>query len=146
MNYEGVSLILGILLAGGGIAGLVKSISIARNANKKADIQALQQTINTVQLTYQETISDLEKRIDFLENKIVEQHEQNKQYQERILKLEKDLLIAQNKIESLERELSKRDIEIKKRDLDIMRLEQQNIELRKQSGKRVGLEKDDNVN
>ena len=146
VDYDNVALILGILLAGGGVAGLIKAMSIARNANKNTDLNSLQQTIDTIQCAYQETIADLEKRINYLEVENVKQYEQNKQYQKRIEQLEKDLLIAQNKITVLERELATRDIEIQKRDVEIMRLEQQNIELRRSNGERTGLQTNDNTN
>lgn len=136
---DNVVSIINLLLAGGGLAALIRAISIARNSNKKADIDALQETLDTVQTTYKKTIKDLESRIEFLEIGYAEQYQETQHYKKRVEELEE-------KVEVLEDELRKKNILIDKKDLDIMRLEQENIELRKAGGKRTGLETNDITN
>ena len=142
MDIEQATILVGSLLGGGGIVAFIKARSDVRNANKLADITALEKTIATIQNShkesqdrYQEMLADNENkrkaladRLQFLEIEYVKQAQQNGENLKRITELEIDLRKANGKIESLESELRKKDI-------DIMRLEQENIELRKQQNK-----------
>lgn len=128
-----------LLVGSGGIVAWLKAHSQVRNDNKAADIAALEQTLETLQNSYQETLEDYKKRCDeydkriqYLETEYVKQSQQINGYQKRISELEIELNKANNRIEFLENQLSKRDLEI-------MRLQQQNIELRKTNGERIGL-------
>lgn len=132
--------IVTVLIGGGGIVALVKARSEVRNNNKAADIAALEQTIDTLQSSYEDTLgdyknrcNDYDKRIQFLETEYVKQAQQINDYRQRISDLEIELNKANHRIEFLEDQLHKRDIEI-------MRLQEQNIELRQRNGERVGLE------
>jgi chromosome segregation ATPase len=142
MDFEQAAVLIGSLLGGGGIVALIKSRSDIRNANKAADIAALKETILTIQNSYkelqdryQEMLGDnenkcksLSDRLQFLEIEYVKQSQQNGENLKRITELEIDLRKANGEIESLKGDLRKKDI-------DVMRLEQENIELRKQQNK-----------
>jgi len=140
MDFEQAAILIGSLLGGGGIVALVKARSDIRNANKSVDIKALQDTIKSqqesiqsIQDRYQEIIEDTETRckklsdrLQFLEAEYVMQTQRNNESVKRITDLEIELKKANSKIEFLENELRKKDIMV-------MRLEQENVELRKQS-------------
>lgn len=142
MDLEKAAIVISALFGGGGIVAYLKTRSEIRNSNKSADIEALKSTIETLQKNnqelqdrYQEIIRDndercraLGDRLKFLEIEYVKQSQQNSENLKRIADLEIDLRKANDKISVLEDELRKKDVAV-------MRLEQENIELRKQQNK-----------
>lgn len=126
------------LFGTGGVVAWINAASTARNNNKRTDIKALELALKTIQDRYQELVSDnsanfrrTQERLQFLEIEYVKQSQQNNESLKRIAELEIDLKKANDKISALELELNKKN-------LDIMKLEQENIELRKQNN-RIGL-------
>ena len=153
MDFEQAVVIVGMLLGSGGIIALLKTRSEIRNNNKLTDITAFQKTIKMLQDSYkelqstykelqdryQEIIKDndircekLSDRLQFLEIEYVKQIQDYTKTKDKIKTLEIQLNDAHARIETLEFELRKRDIEI-------LRLEQQNVELRRQNGQCTGL-------
>lgn len=135
MDFEQAAILIGSLLGGGGIVALFKTRSEIRNSNKSADILALQTTLKEQQDRYQEMLEDTAKRckalsdrLQYLEIEYVKQAQQNSENLKRIADLEIELRKANDKISVLEDELRKKDVAV-------MRLEQENIELRKQQNK-----------
>lgn len=138
MELQIITLIVTGLFGTGGIVAWIKAASTARNNNKRTDIKALESALKTIQDRYQELVSDnsanfrrTQERLQFLEIEYVKQSQQNNESLKRIAELEIDLKKANDKISALELELNKKN-------LDIMKLEQENIELRKQNN-RIGL-------
>lgn len=153
MSFEQAIMIASVLLGSGGIIALLKTRSEIRNNNKLTDITTFQKTIKMLQDSYkelqstykelqdryQEIIKDndqrsekLSERLQFLEIEHVRQMQNYTETKSKIENLEVQLNDAHSRIEILEFELHKRDKEI-------LRLEQQNIELRRQNGQRIGL-------
>lgn len=138
MEIQIIALIVTGLFGTGGIVAWIRAASTARNNNKRTDIKALELALKTIQDRYQELVSDnsanfrhTQERLQFLEIEYVKQSQQNNESLKRIAELEIDLKKANDKISALELELNKKNI-------DIMKLEQENIELRKQNN-RIGL-------
>lgn len=139
-NWQLIFNFVTILVGSGGIVAWIKARSQVRNENKAADIAALEQTLDTLQSSYQETLEDYKKRCDsydkriqYLETEYVKQAQQISDYKLRINELEIELGKANHRIEFLEGQLHKRDLEI-------MNLQQENIDLRRKNGQRTGLE------
>lgn len=147
MDWQIVLSLATLLVGSGGIVAYIKARSQVRNDNHSADVAALQQTITTLQEShkelqdrYQEVIKDnddrcskLAERLQYLEIEYVKQSQLAAESKTKIAQLEFQLDKAHHRIEMLECELQKRDSKI----LD---LEQQNLELRKRDGQRVGLD------
>ena len=152
-DFELFVTILGILVGGGGLAAylkargdLLKIKSEIRNANKGADIVSLTNTISALQSSYkelqdryQEAIEEcynrndrISIRIEQLETEYIQQEKEKLNLQDRVKKLETDLQDANAKIAELRSDLDKKDDEICK-------LQQENVNLRKSSGHRMGL-------
>lgn len=137
-NLEVVALVISGLFGTGGIVAWIKAASDVRNSNKSSDVKSLEEALKNIQDSYQELLKDTDVRIkqmsdrlQFLEIEYVKQAQQNTSNIKKIAELEIDLKKANDKISALEQEAAKKN-------LDIMRLEQENIELRKQNN-RIGL-------
>jgi hypothetical protein len=137
-----VSVLISTILGGGGLVALLKARSEIRNNNKTNDVANLRETIETIQganselqKQYKEALIEndlrttrLSERLQYIEIEYVKQSQQNADNLKRIANLEIDLRKANEEIVVLKEE-------IKRKNIDLMRLEQENIELRKQQTK-----------